>query len=219
MNRFNWLAIVLTVSLFAACGSASRVTTSWKDPATTKDLTAYRNVLVVGLQGGGESSNRLLKEEMETNLAQDLKGRGVNATASHDAFGPKVFSGMTDEQITDIIRGKGYDGVMSIALIDKQKQENYVPGNIGYSPLGLYPYYGRFGLYYSTMYSRLYSPGYYTTSTNYYWETNLFDVRKDKLVYSAQSTVFDPTSAENMGQQNGKVIVEDLAKQGFIAKR
>ena len=218
MKRFIWIGIFGITIFFTACSSASRVTTSWKAPEVTKDLTAYRNVLVVGLQGGG-SENRLLKEEMETSLTQYLQSKGVNATASHDAFGPKVFSGLTDEQITDQIRGKGYDGVMSVALIDKQKQENYVPGNVGYAPLGLYPYYGRFGGYYSTMYSRLYSPGYYTTSTNYYWETNLFDVRKDKLVYSAQSTVFDPTSAENMGQQNGKAIVEDLAKQGFIAKR
>jgi hypothetical protein len=219
MKQLNWILAAFLAIMFTACTSSSKVTTSWKAPDATKDLSAYKNVLVVGLQGTQTNENRLLKEEMETYMVQYLQQRNVKAIASHEAFGPKVFSGMSEDQITDAVHSKGYDGIITIALIDRQKQENYVPGNLGYAPVGLYPFYGRFGLYYSTMYSRLYTPGYYTTSTNYYWETNLFDARKDKLIYSAQSAIFDPTNATNMGQQNGKVIVEDLQKQGLIARR
>jgi len=210
MKTIKWLLFVLPV-LMAACTS-SKVTSSWKDPAASKDLTQFKNILVVGMQ----PNNRQLKEEMENYLTEDLKKKGVTATASFDAFGPKAFAKQTDDQIADMVRKKGYDGVITIALLDKQNEKSYVPGNVNYTPVGVY--YSRFGRYYSTIYDRIYTPGYYSTSTDYFWETNFYDARADKLVYSAQSKSFDPSSITSMSKDYGKLIVTDLTEKGLIDK-
>ncbi len=208
MKQIRLVILALPLLLFAACHS-SKLTSSWKDAGNTKDLSRYKNVLVVGMQG-----DRQLKEEMENSLTESLKKQSINATASFDVFGPKAFNGLSEDAVADKVRTKGYDGVITIALLDRSKEQNYVPGNVNYAPSGLF--YSRFGLYYSNIYSRIYNPGYYTTSTNYFWETNLYDVRKDKIVYSAQSRTYDPSSFESMSKEHGKLIVADLEKNGFI---
>jgi hypothetical protein len=211
MKKFKWTWIVLPILLLTACTS-SKITSSWKDPSTTKALASYKNILVVGMEG-----NRQVKEQMENYLTEDLKKSGVNATASFDAFGPKAFANLNEDQIADKVRSKGYDGVITIALMDRKKEQNYVPGTVNYAPVGLF--YNRFGRYYSTIYSRIYDPGYYTTSTNYFWETNLYDARQDKIIYSAQSQSFDPSSLTSMSKEHGKLIVKDLEKSGFLAAK
>lgn len=211
MKQIKWILLMVPVLLLSACTS-SRITSSWKDPSTTKELTKFKNILVVGMEG-----NRQVKEEMENYLAEDLKKSGVNATASFDAFGPKAFTNLNEDQISDKVKSKGYDGVITIALLDRKREQNYVPGAVNYAPVGLF--YNRFGRYYSTVYSRIYDPGYYATSTSYFWETNLYDARQDKILYSAQSQSFDPGSLTSMSKEHGKLIVSDLEKQGFIARR
>jgi len=212
MKQLKWLLLALP-ALLVACTS-SKVTSSWTDPSTNnKELTKFKNVLVVGMQ----PDNRKLKEEMETYLSDYLTKEGINAKASFDEFGPKAFSKKTDQEVTAMVKSKGYDGVITIALLDKQKEQSYNPGNVRLSPIGTY--YNRIGRYYTTVYDRIYQPGYYTTSTDYFWETNIYDARQDKLLYSVQSQSFDPASVTSMSKDYGKLIVKDLAKNGLISSR
>ncbi|MEO7312100.1 MAG: hypothetical protein ABIX01_16980 [Chitinophagaceae bacterium] len=210
MKQIKWLLLALPV-LVVACTS-SKVTSSWKDPSTSKELSTYQHVLVVGMQ----PNNRQLKEEMENYLSSYLAKEGINAKASYDEFGPKAFAKMTEDEVTDLVRKKGYDAVITIALLDKQKEQSYNPGSVNYNPIGTY--YNRIGRYYTTIYDRIYTPGYYSTNTDYFWETNLYDATQEKIIYSAQSKSFDPGSITSMSKEYGKSIVKDLSSKGLITK-
>lgn len=115
-----------------------------------------------------------------------------------------------------MVKKKGYDAVITIALLDKQNEKSYNPGNVNYTPVGTY--YNRFGRYFTTVYNRIYTPGYYSTTTDYFWETNLYDAKGDKLIYSAQSQSFDPSGITMLSKEYGKSIVKDLSEKGLISK-
>ncbi|NDF99240.1 MAG: hypothetical protein EB101_10010, partial [Chitinophagia bacterium] len=54
------------------------------------------------------------------------------------------------------------------------------------------------------------------TNTRYFWESNLYDLSDGKLIYSAQSQSFDPSSSDVLGREYGKLIVDDILGKGII---
>jgi hypothetical protein len=153
---------------------------------------------------------------MEKDLVADLKSQGINAVSALDEYGPNAFRGVDKKQVDDQLKAKGYDGIVTITLLNKSKERYYSPGYMDYTPFAYN--YNYFWGYYSNMYDRVYEPGYYETATNYLWESNLYDLAKGKLVYSVQSKSFDPASAMQVGKGYGRSTVRDLVKNGLIVK-
>jgi hypothetical protein len=108
------------------------------------------------------------------------------------------------------------EAVLTVVLLDKEKERKYVPGNTFYSPYGYY--YNRFWGYRTTLYRRIYEPGYYVTDTKYFWESNLYDMNDQKLVYSVQTQSFDPGNSESLGHEYGQLIINDMVKSNVIRK-
>ena len=121
---------------------------------------------------------------------------------------------MNEESAIETLRSSGVDAVCTIVLLDKQKESKYIPGNIYYSP---YSYYSnRFWGYRTTLYRRIYEPGYYVTNTKYFWESNFYDMDTQKLIYSVQTQSFDPATSESLGHEYGQMIVKDMVKNNVI---
>jgi hypothetical protein len=112
------------------------------------------------------------------------------------------------------LNSSGVDAVITVVLLDKQRERDYVPGRIYYSPYTIY--HRRFTGYYNTLYDRIYSPGYYQVNTRYFWESNFYNIKNDELLYSVQTESFDPNSAETLAHEYGKLIVNNMAGQGII---
>ncbi|AXY73412.1 hypothetical protein D3H65_05220 [Paraflavitalea soli] len=210
MKKLIVPASMAIMILLAAC-SSTKVTSSWKSDEANK--LNYRQVLVLGLM---PNKDRSIRMNMENELAEELKGSGVNAIAASTVFSPNQLNNMNEQRALRFLRNKGYDAVMTIVLLDKAKEKNYVPGNVSYQPYG--GYYSRFWGYYRTVYGRVYTPGYYTTSTNYFWESNLYSVADNKMLYSVQSKSFDP-SEDKIGRDYAKQITRDMLKQGVLVKK
>ncbi len=196
-------------ALVVACSSASRITSSWTPRPVTPVL--FKKVIVLGLI---HDRDRTLRDHMEQSLADQLRARGQQAVCACELYGPKEFDRLSEKEALGKLSDSGIDGVLTIVLLDKQRERYYVPGQIQYTPYGFY--YDRFWGYSRTLYGRIYSPGYYTTNTRYFWESNLYDLSDGKLVYSAQSQSFDPTSADKLGNEYGKLIVDDMVSKGVI---
>lgn len=196
--------------LIIACGTSSVITSSWRAPE--KVTASFRKVIVLGLI---KESDRSLREEMEQYLAASLREKGQDAICACDIYSPKEFDRMTEEQAVERLRNSGVDGVLTVVLLDKTKERYYVPGHVQYTPYMVY--YNRFWGYSRALYGRIYSPGYYTTDTKYFWETNLYDLMSDKLLYSAQSQSFDPASSSAMGKQHARLILDDISAKNIIA--
>jgi hypothetical protein len=211
----NYYAMKRSVSLLVwfmvACGPSSRITHAWK---TQEQLPVqFDKLLVVCLEG---NKDRNLRELMETHLADDLKQIGINAISSLQEYGPKEFRSMNEEELLSQLKNTGVDGVITIALLDKSKERQYVPGRVYYSPYVIY--HRHFWGYYTTIYDRIYTPGYYTVNTTYFWESNLYDVSNKKLIASIQTESFDPGSTQNLAHEYGKLIVQYLVENKVLGK-
>lgn len=211
MKNIQSIAVIL-LWLFTGC-SSSRITSSWSaaDAAPKK----YAKVLVLGLI---RDQDRSICTNMENHFVGDLKELGYEAVSAQAQFGPKAFENMCEKDAVDKIRNSGADAVITIVLLDKSKEQYYVPAQRQVYPRSVY-YYRRFGGYYTTVFDRIYTPGYYVTDTKYFWESNLYDMNTKELIYSVQTESFDPNSSESLGHEYGKLIVDNMVKKNVLVKQ
>jgi hypothetical protein len=158
--------------------------------------------------------NRALQTFMENHMIDDLKGLGYNAVSSLQEYGPKAFDKMDEASAIDKIRTSGVDAVITIVLLDKERERNYVPGHVTYSPYGYY--HDIFWGYRVALSNRIYEPGYYVVNTRYFWESNLYEMTAQKLVYSVQTQSFDPADAESLAHQYGQMIIRNMVEQKVL---
>jgi hypothetical protein len=211
MKKLVWIGFILLI-IVAGCTPTSKITSSWK--AESVQPKYYNKILVLGLMN---VPDRTIREKMEEHLAGDLKTLGYNAVCACEAFDPKAFNDMTEEAAINKLKNQGIDAVLTVVLLDKQKERKYVPGNIYYSPYGYY--YNRFWGYRSTLYHRIYEPGYYVSDTKYFWESNLYDMASQQLVYSVQTQSFSPDNADILGHEYAKLIVKDIVKHNVLQQQ
>lgn len=209
MKRMKWLSVAML--LVAGCTS-SKITSSWKTEHPVSGN--YNKILIVGLI---RDTDRTLQENMENHLAGDLQSLGYNAVSALKEYGPKAFDKMSEEAAIEKFKGGGIDAVLTIVLLDKEKERRYVAGHLNYSQYEYY--YNRFWGYYGAMSRRIYEPGYYVIDTRYFWESNLYDMKTQQLIYSVQTQSFDPASSEKLGHEYGQLIVKNMVKNNVVNKK
>ena len=208
------ITLFAAIALFTgvSCNN-TQVISSWKAPNQTKPIEKYNKILVVGLTG---SKDRELRENIENAVAKKLQDNGINVETSTHAYGPKSFRTMNEEAAIKMVNDNGFDGVVIVALLDKKQESSYTPGYATSSPYAVVRnrWYGN----YSVLYDRVYNPGYYTTTTDYTLEANLYRTKGDKLLYSAQTKSFDPNSSSDLASNFSKTLVQDMINKGVITK-
>jgi hypothetical protein len=80
-------------------------------------------------------------------------------------------------------------------------------------------YYGTFASYYSYSYDVLYSPGYYSTNSTYYLETNLYDATGGGILFSIQTKAMNPPEINKASQQFTETLIDELKTNGLLRKR
>ena len=158
-------------------------------------------------------NNHSLRENMENHLTSDLIEKGFEAISSMQIFGPNSFQNENEDSVINKLKESGIDAVLTIVLLNKEKDKHYIPGRVYYSPY--YIYHRRFWGYYTTIYDRVYEPGYYSESTKYFWESNLYGIENKQLLYSVQTKTFNPASTDQLAHEYGKLICNDLIKNGL----
>jgi len=211
MKYMRYIFLFAAISLLAAC-SSTKVTSSWKSPEVSSSTLSMKKIMVAALL---PERNRELQKSMEKQLVDELKSKGIDAVSAYEVYGPKYFP-QDEHKAINKLQQSGVDGFLTIVLLDKNKEQNYNPGYSQFQPVG---YYRNWFGYYRTVYGRVYTPGYYNTQTRYYWESNLYDLPGEKLIYSAQSESFDPSSVNHLASDYSGKLVNDMMKQGLVAKR
>ena len=211
MNNNKWIWALLALLIFTGCAT-TYITSTWKDSGSQPKN--YSKLMVVGIM---RETDRSLRENMEDHMVSDLKALGYNAYSAYDEYGPKAFQDLNEKQVNQKLRKSGIDGVITIVLLDKQRERHYVPGRIVYSPY-IY-YHNRFYNYYQAFYNRVEMVGYYEVSTNYFWESNLYDLSADKLVFSVQTESFNPSNLDRLAHEYGEKIIQSMVKGGAISKQ
>lgn len=191
--------------LLFGCNS-SKITSAWKAQEVVADK--YKKILVLAMI---PEKDRLLQERMEQHFVGDLTNLGYTATSAMQQYGPKAFENLDEKAVLDKIKTSGVDAVITIVLVNKEKERTYVPGRT-------YTVHS-FGDYYAMRQQRIYEPGYYTTNTQYLWESNFYDLASQALVYSAQTKSFSPASTEALSHQYGVLLVGNMRKMRVLQNR
>jgi hypothetical protein len=201
--------IVLFFALvIAACTSPKKII-SWKKETGTEQH--YTKILVLGFMRGADND---IRENTEGLLSEYLRNGGINAVSSLELYGTKVFDRMDEDDALYQLNNNCVDAVLSIALLDKKKEKNYVPGVIHYTPYSYY--YDHFWRYRNTLNHRIYEAGYYTDTNDVFIECNLYDMKTQQLVYSVQTKSFNVSDYDSMGKIYGQLIVKDLQRKKVL---
>ena len=221
MNKYTFsVLVVLTVSLFA-CGPTQKITTSWVNP--DKPAKKYTAVFVAAL-----IESNPVKYALEADLGAAAKKRGFNVVKGYEIFPPNFNKeNMRDRDLAlKLIRDKGCDVILSIAVIDQKSETYYQPGAVsvgvgyGYHPYGGYGPYGSYGAYGTGFYGyynywqpTLYSPGYWTTDKTYFIEANAYDAETQQLIWSVQSKADNPSGIEKSSREYTEMLFEQFDKE------
>ncbi|MGG9961514.1 hypothetical protein [Ferruginibacter sp. SUN106] len=209
--KTNHIGTFILAIVMLGC-SSSKITSSWKAPDATNKK--FNKVMVVGLI---KESDRTLREKMEQHMIGDLKELGYNAVSAYEVYGPKAFNNLDENAVVEKLKNSNVDAVVTIVLLNKEKENFYKAGGMMFTPYA--SRYNRFWGYYTTLYDRIYSPGYYAPTTKYFWESNFYDLTTKELLYSVQTQSFDPASSESLAHEYGKMIVANMVKKSVLLKQ
>ncbi len=201
--------LIGAVLVFATSCLSTKISASWKDPDYTGKK--FDKILVWGL-----SDNVSARATVEDEVAYFLNLEKIASVSGSDIAPPNRKALPHDiEESKAVLEKNGFDGVLTMGLIDKKEKTRYVEGSGHYQPMA-YGYYGSFYSYYPYMYGNVYQPGHYESTQYVYIETNLWDVETGKLVWSAQTETIDPSSIENFANSYARDVVGELIKKGII---
>ena len=187
--------------LISGCAS-SKITSSWKQPAAVAQKPM--KIMVIGVI---KESDRSIQENMENHLVGDLEKLGYTAVSSLKEYGPNSFKKSDTAAAILKLKNSGVDAVLTIVLLDKEKEQQYVESN----------YRNQFYGYRYEMYMRIFEPDYYVTNTSYFWESNFYNLKSAQLIYSVQTKSFNPDDVAALGHEYGKMIVKDMVKQKVLS--
>lgn len=211
MSKLNYLFIALTAIIVTSCGTSTSITASYK-PLDLPN-TDYKKVFIAAL-----TDNTYAQQHVEENMAKMLAKKGAASMQSIDVL-PHNFRKVADKKDIDMVIDKiaqaNCDAIMTIALVDAKDEKRYVQDNAGYYPMAM-PYYGGFETYYAYGFDNFYSPGYYTEDKIYYLEANIYDIKTEKLVWSAQSETYNPNSIEDFLKGYTEAVSERMSKDGIM---
>jgi len=210
-NILKNLSIILVLAVLSGC-NASKLTGSWSKGEAPKK---YNKTAVLVM-----TPKTTARAIFEVDMMKSLEAKGINATHTMDIFpmaGTKdLLESFTAAQIQEVMDEKleknGVDAIMIIALLDREQEQKYVQG----ASVGItmpYTYGGGYHGYYGYAHSNVYSTGYYTTTTSYMVQTNIYDVATGEMIYTAQTKTTDPSNMEAEIKKLSDLIVYDIAKR------
>lgn len=203
---------LLICIMLVSCSSSTRITGSWKSPDANTKTERFQSICVMSM-----SRNIEVRTKLENALAAQAASYNIKVVKGTDIFPPDFYQQLPSEDaLLAKIRHEGVDGILTVSLINKESENRYVPGSVGYAPYPAFGFYGGFYRYYGYWYPRIYDPGYYVTDKTYFLETNLFDAKSENLIWSAQSETVNPGSIDEFVKEYPKKIAAQMKKDGLI---
>jgi hypothetical protein len=203
MNKYSLLFMAIAIQL--SCGS-TRITSSWRMPNKEIHLNDLHKVLVVAL-----FKSETNRHKAEDEMVDYLKGKGVVSYNYLDS----EFNRQNEEEIRNRIRNDGFDGAITMRLMDVEKDKFYTPSQPSSYPI----YYRSFSGYYYRNLPFYSQQGYYTHTKTYTVETNVYSIKEDNIIWSAITTTTDPSGVDKMMDEITKVIYKRMKSEGFIKEK
>lgn len=206
MFKISLIGTVAVALLAGACAGSTALETAWVTPNANQP--PMRKVVTVFV-----TDTVALRRTGEDKLAQDLAKVGVAATPAYavlDEATAKQLENLEQpkpemEGVKEKLRGMGYDGVVTMHIINRQAELEYSPGYGGYGGWGYPGYWGYWD----------YSPGYLYTEYTYRTQTTAFSLQTNKLVWTGLVKSTDPSGAPELVDKTSKIIAQQLTNNGL----
>jgi hypothetical protein len=212
MKRTNLYLLLALATMIISCSPATSITGSWVDPSARGKSTTGITVFIASL-----SRNMEVRTKLENALAEQAARRNIKTIKSTEYFRPDFYQQLPKErELLSKIENSGANAILTVSLIHKGSETRYVPGTRSYAPYSYYSWYGGFYSYYNYWRPMFYEPGYYVTDKTYFLETNLYDLKTNKIVWSAQSETVNPGSIDNFVKTYPGVLLAQMVKDGLL---
>ena len=205
MRKIILPAYVLLIIILSACNS-TRITSVWREVDKKVSLNKLNKVLVVAF-----FSTETARHKSEDQMVMFLDGKGV-ASYNYLAAG---FDKKNETALRNKINYDGFDGAITMRLVDVEKEKSYFSRDAYYPP----PYNRSFGGYYYWNMPFYSSPDYFAATKTYTVETNVFSIKEDKIIWSGITKTTDPEGVNKMMEEIVLVIYKRMLKEGFISKK
>ncbi|MFC1821148.1 hypothetical protein ACFL9T_00440 [Thermodesulfobacteriota bacterium] len=199
-NSMKWFVILLIAAILISGCASTKLTHIWVDE--TYKGKVFSDILVIAV-----SNQEGVRRSFEEKFIAELKQAGVDAVSSADAIAIPANKELKKETILKAVQKYNNDAVIITHLIGVEKKDVYYP------PTRVYPsYYG----YYHSAHVNVNQRGYYKSNTFVRLETNLYDVKTEKPVWSGQSETWEPGSDQQIIDEVIKIVIGNMRKKGLL---
>ena len=210
MNKRYVLPIIIAIFssiFFTSCGPTTEIIGEWsEDEYKTESI---EKLLILGIV---DQKKPLLRRKFEDGLVDAFNSGGVNAVASMDymPYDELIDSTSFEKYFSDL----ELDAVLVSRLVGIDKDRKVKAGYAYVIPYN--SYYGFYGHYYaSVQYAN--SSSYLSKNVVVVLETNLYETKDKKLIWSGISETIDPDKASDVIKSLGAVLADKLTREGFLA--
>ena len=227
MRTYRWmvmapallLAVLFTLGL-TSCATKTALQSSWELP--NYEGRPLTDLAVISIMKDKKQS-----VAFESTVVQDLDANGVSAVPGFSFM--KGDTTMSEEEMEQRVDATGADGVLIFKVLALNTDASYVPPTAYYVPDGYGygwwddPYWGYYTPYPYSYWGYWYpamqvvgSPGYWDVSTDYVVQTALYRTRDNRLIWTAVSDTWDPSSEADLAKSLSDVVVKRMLKTGLV---
>ena len=211
-TRFNSLAVVYVAGLLAVGCASTTLQSTWADPGYTGG--PFKKFFVVGLSARDVATRRIFEDI----VVAKLQAAGAQAVPAWQSFRDE---GQASEPAMETaVAQSGADAFLMTRLLGIDTRTNVstamVPGPMmgpAFGP-GPGPGFGWWGGY-----SGWYAVPQVTQYQIATAETTLFDVKTHRIVWTATSQTFNPTSVQQEAPGLADAVIAALKTRGLIAAK
>ncbi len=194
----NTIICLSILALATGCAS-TKMTKNWVYPE--RGPLQFENILVMVLV-----QDSLVRRSGEDELVRQI--RKAKAIASYTLIPDQD---MQDEnRVRQAVVDSGVDAIIVMRPVYDEQELRYVPGSY---PVAYNSFYG----YYGWAYPVVYSPGYFRNDRLVGVETNVYDTKDGKLVWSGVSQTTNPKDTQKLVADTAKAVRSVMRKYGFIS--
>jgi len=196
----QWFICAVFSSILTVSCAGTRMSQTWVDEARRGKPVSDVLVIVVA----DKAKNR---EAFEHKFVQQLKAAGVEAVSSADVIPMPRDLKLEKDVILQAVAKYGNDAVIISHLAGLDKKEVFTRTG---------PIYGGYYNYYGYAFNTVHDPGFYSEIATVRLETNLYDVKTEKLLWSGQSQSEDVQSINKLIDEVIALVIKDLQKNKLL---
>jgi hypothetical protein len=204
-NSAKWIGCFFSFVFIVVSCAGTEITHKYVNEAYKGKPVS--NILVIAITGN-EDSRRVF----ERKFVAQLKAAGVEAISSEETIPMPPDLELKKEAIINAVKHFKNDGIIITHLIDREEKEAFSRSDDSHRG-----YYGFYHSRYTGSYSS--DPGYSSTRKTIRLETNLYDVKTEKLIWSGQSKTISKDSKDQITHDVIKVVVHDLQNDKLISPK